>query len=238
MGPVGAIDHTRRPRAPARRPRAVLVDVFETMLQVRALGTRFVDVGRPAHEWELFLARTQRDGMALTLAGGVRPFTEVARSALRSTTEHTLSEDALDWILAGFRNLPPHPDVEPALMALARARIPVYAFTNDPAMTACAALDRIGLRTYLRGVLSTEEINVFTPPPLAYHWACQRVDATADRVALLAVHAWDVHGAVRAGLIGAMVTRMEGGVAPVVCRPHVWAERLDEVVDRLLELPA
>ena len=37
-------------RAPARRPRVVLVDVFETMLRVDALGSRFVDIGRPAEE--------------------------------------------------------------------------------------------------------------------------------------------------------------------------------------------
>ena len=36
------------PRAAARRPRVVLVDVFETILRVDALGSRFVDVGRPA----------------------------------------------------------------------------------------------------------------------------------------------------------------------------------------------
>jgi 2-haloacid dehalogenase len=67
-----------RVRAADRRPRAVLLDVFETVLRVAALRERFVDVGRPAHECELFFARTLRDGMALTLAGGVRPFSEVA----------------------------------------------------------------------------------------------------------------------------------------------------------------
>ena len=152
-------------RAPGRRPRVVLFDVFETMLQVEALRSRFVDVGRPEHEWELFFARTLRDGMALTLAGGARPFSEVARAALRTTTGHTLSEDALDHVLAGFRELPPHPDVEPALMALARARIPAYAFTHGTAAVACDALDRAGLRTYLRGVHSSEEIRSFKPRP-------------------------------------------------------------------------
>lgn len=227
-----------RLRAPARRPRVVLLDVFETMLQVDALGSRFVDVGRPAAEWELFFARIQRDGMALTLAGGVRPFAEVARAALRTTCGHQLSEDALDHVLAGFAELPPHPDVEPALLALVRARVPAYAFTHGPATVACNALDRAGLRTYLRGLLSTEEIRAFKPPPRAYHWACQQIAAPAERVAMVAVHSWEVHGAVRAGLVGALATRLEGAVPDVVARPHVTAERLDELVDRLLALPA
>jgi 2-haloacid dehalogenase len=227
-----------RLRVPARRPRVVLIDVFETMLRVDALRSRFVDVGRPEHEWELFFTRTQRDGMALTLAGGVRPFAEVARAALRTTTGHKLSEDALDHVLDGFRALPPHRDVEPALMELVRARVPAYAFTHGTAAEACAALDRAGLRTYLRGVLSTEEIRVFKPPPRAYHWACQQVEAPADRVALVAAHSWDVHGAIRAGLVGGLATRLEGAVPEVITQPHVTAERVDDVIDGLLELPA
>ncbi|WP_296377066.1 HAD-IA family hydrolase [Pseudonocardia sp.] len=226
-----------RMRAPARRPRVVLLDVFETMLQVSDLGSRFVDVGRPAYEWELFFTRTLRDGMALTLAGAARPFCEVARAALRTTVRHTLSDQALDHVLNGFRELPPQPDVEPALAALARARIPVHAFTHGAAQVACDALDKAGLRTYLRSVLSAEEIQAFKPPVRVYQWACRQVDAPVDRVALVAAHSWDVHGAVRAGMVGGLATRLEGAVPDTVARPHVAAERLDVVVDRLLALP-
>jgi 2-haloacid dehalogenase len=226
-----------RVRAADRRPRTVLLDVFETVLRVDALRERFVDVGRPEHECELFFARTLRDGMALTLAGGVRPFAEVARAALRTTTGHTLSEPALDHVIEGFRELPPHEDAEPALIALARARIPVYAFTHGSAAVASAALDRAGLRTYLRELLSTEEIHSFKPPGRVYGWACQRAETPADRTALIAVHSWDVHGAVRAGLVGALATRLEGRVPETVARPHVVAERLDDVVKHLLDLP-
>ncbi|GAA5129098.1 HAD-IA family hydrolase [Pseudonocardia adelaidensis] len=224
-------------RAPDRRPRAVLFDVFETMLQVDALRTRFVDVGRPEHEWELFFVRTLRDGMAHTLAGAVRPFGDVARAALRTTVGHSLSDEAVEHVLAGFRELPPHPDVEPALMALARARIPAFGFTHGTESVACDALDKAGLRTYLRDTFSTERIASFKPPARVYHWACQRVELAPEKVALVAAHSWDVHGAVRAGLIGGLATRLEGAVPDVVERPHVAAERLDTVVDRLIALP-
>jgi 2-haloacid dehalogenase len=226
-----------RVRAEGRRPRAVLLDVFETVLRVDALRSRFIDVGRPEYECELFFTRTLRDGMALTLGGGVRPFAEVARAALRTITGHTLSDPALDHVLEGFRELPPHEDVEPALMALARARIPVYAFTNGSIDVASDSLDAAGLRTYMRGLLSTEQIHAFKPPGRVYHWACQQVDVPADRVALIAAHWWDVHGAVRAGLVGALATRLEGRAPDISARPHVVAERLDEVVKHLLDLP-
>jgi 2-haloacid dehalogenase len=217
-----------RERAPDRRPRVVLFDVFETILRVEALASRFVEVGRPAHEWEAFFLRTLRDGMALSLAGASPPFGTVARAALRTTTGHRLPEAALDHVLAGFRELPAHPDVEPALVELATARVPTYAFTHGGA----------GLRAYLRGVFSAEEISSFKPPARVYDWACRTVDCPRERVALVAAHSWDVHGAVRAGLVGGLATRLEGRVPDIVERPHVAAERVDQVVDGLLALPA
>ena len=54
---AGDAGPTAFPRAPARRPRVVLVDVLETMLRVDALSNRFVDVGRPAEELNAALAR-------------------------------------------------------------------------------------------------------------------------------------------------------------------------------------
>jgi 2-haloacid dehalogenase len=230
---------TDRPeRAPARRPKVVLFDVFETLLQLDALRTRFVDVGRPEHELDLFFARTLRDGMALTLAGGAPPFAEVARSALIGATGRRLSESAVQHVLDGFAELPPHPDVEPALIMLVRAKVPAYAFTHGSADVVRAALDRAQLRSYLRGELSAEEIGSFKPPPRVYHWACEKVGVEPGRTALVAAHSWDVHGALRAGLLAGFTTRLEGGMSDVFDPPHVVAEQLDEVVERLLELPA
>ncbi|WP_051580171.1 HAD family hydrolase [Pseudonocardia acaciae] len=225
-------------RTRARRPKVVLLDVFETLLRLSALRPRFVDVGRPERELELFFARTLRDGMALTLAGGSPPFTEVARSALIGTTGRRLSEEAVQHVLAGLSELPPHPDVEPALITLARARVPAYAFTHGSADVVRQALDRAQLRSYLRGVLSAEEIGSFKPPATVYHWACKRVGSEAARTALVSVHPWDVHGAVRAGLLAGFATRQEGGMSDVFDAPHVVAETLDVVVERLLAQPA
>jgi 2-haloacid dehalogenase len=225
-------------RTRARRPKAVLIDTFETMLRLEALRPRFVDVGRPEHELELFFARTLRDGMALTLAGECPPFAEVARSALITTTDRMLSEEAVRHVLAGFEQLPPHPDVEPALQLLASAGVPAYAFTHGSAEVVSKALDKAQLRSYLRGVLSTEALASFKPPPTVYHWACRQVNTPQAATALVAVHSWDVHGAVRAGLLGGFATRHEGGMSDVVAPPHVVAEKLDTVVERLLALPS
>jgi hypothetical protein len=74
------------------------------------------------------------------------------------------------------------------------------------------------LRTYLREVLSTQAVRAFKPAPRTYRWGCETVDSPPERTALLAAHSWDVHGAIRAGLVGALATRLEGWVPDVVDR--------------------
>jgi len=116
--------------------------------------------------------------------------------------------------------------------------VPAYAFTHGSADVVRSALDRAQLRSYLRGVLSAEELGSFKPPATVYHWACERVGAEPSRTALVAAHSWDIHGAVRAGLLAGFTTRLEGGMSDVFDAPHVVAERLDDVIERLLALPA
>lgn len=224
-------------RAPDRRPRVVLLDVYDTSLRVDVLRSRFVDVGRHELECDVFLARAMRDGIAFSMAGADGSFGSYVREALRATTGHKLSEEALDHVMDGFRELPPHPDVELALMILARAKVSVYAFGYGNDRVLAAALDRSGLRTYLRGTISVDDLARLRPAAESYRHACREAHAEPARTALLSVHHWDVHGAVRAGLVTGLVARGEGGVPATMDPPHVRGDRLDTVVARLLDLP-
>lgn len=222
-------------RVAARRPQAVLLDVFETTLALDGLRERFAAHGRAGHELDLFFARTLRDGMAQSLAGPSRTFLDLARAQLR-TTSGLVGADA-DDVLAGFRSLPVHDDVPPGLEALAAAEVPVWAFTHGAAAVAEEALTAAGVRGLLAGVISTETLRTFKPPAAAYLWGCEQAGTAPERTALVAAHSWDTHGAVSAGLVAGLPTRLEGWVSDVVEVPHVHAERFDEVAAQLLALP-
>lgn len=223
--------------AAASRPLVVLSDVFETLLRLEPLRERFIEVGRPGHELELFFTRALRDGMAFTLAGGAPPFAAVATAALRTLTGDTLSEADIRHILAGFRELPLHDDVLPALRALRAEGVPVYAFTHGSAEIARDSLTRAGAIEFFAGVLSAEEIASFKPPPAVYTWACGQAGSAPAHTALVAAHSWDVHGALRAGLLAGFLSRLEGRLSELADTPHVIAERYDEVITGLLALP-
>lgn len=223
-------------RVPARRPSVVLFDVFETCLQLDGLRPRFEALGRPGHELELFFARLLHHGMALTLAGHAPPFAEVAADMLRRTCGVNLTDAQVRSVLDGFLELPVHPDVEPAFRALRDAGVPAYAFTHGSATVARAALERAGVVNLLLGVLSAEELSSFKPLPVVYRWACKQIGTAPEATALVAVHSWDTHGAMRAGLLAGFCTRWEGGLPSTVDEPHVVAPTLDGVVNRLLLL--
>ena len=226
------------PSAPARRPQVVLFDLFETCLQLEGLRPRFLALGRPGHELELFFARLLHQGMAMSLAGEAPPFATVAADMLRRTSGRDLTDDQVASVLDAFAELPVHPDVLPALRALADAGIPAYGFTHGSAEVAASALRAGGVRDLLTDVFSCAELRTFKPPARVYHWACDRVGSPPARTALVAVHSWDVHGAASAGLLAGYCERLEGRIPDAVIRPHVAAESLDDVVHGLLALPA
>lgn len=233
--------------APPRRPKVVLFDLFETCLQLEGLRPRFTALGRPGSDLELFFARLLHQGMAMTLAGEAPPFRTVATDMLRRTSGRDLTDDQVASVLDGFRELPVHDDVRAAFTALRDAGIPAYGFTHGSAATASAALENGGVRDLLVDVFSCEEIASFKPPRRVYDFAVQKVGASGAtggggtvepaRTALVAVHSWDVHGALAAGLLGGFCERLEGRLPDAVLRPHVVAPALDDVVAGLLALP-
>jgi 2-haloacid dehalogenase len=223
--------------APARRPRVVLFDLFETCLQLEGLRPRFTALGRPGTDLELFFARLLQQGMALTLAGEAPPFRTVAMDMLRRTSGRDLTDDQVASVLDGFRELPLHDDVRDALVLLRDAGVPAYGFTHGSAETASAALEQGGVRDLFVDVFSCEEIASFKPPRRVYDFAVRRTGGQPAHTALVAVHSWDVHGAMSAGLLGGFCQRLEGRVPDAVLRPHVVAQALDDVVAGLLALP-
>ncbi len=223
--------------APARRPEVVLFDLFETCLALEGLRPRFTALGRPGTDLELFFARLLHQGMAMTLAGEAPPFRTVATDMLRRTSGRDLTDDQVTSVLEGFRELPVHDDVRRAFTLLRDAGVPAYGFTHGSAATASAALENGGVRDLLVDVFSCEEIASFKPPRRVYDFAVERTGGESARTALVAVHSWDVHGAMSAGLLGGFCQRLEGRVPDAVLRPHVVADTLDDVIAGLLALP-
>lgn len=215
---------------------AVAFDVLETLLDLEPIGARFEEVGQPAAVLGPFFMRFQRDALALTLAGDVADFIATARQALRTETKQAMSDDAIAYVLDGFAQVPAFPDAAPALRKLSEAGVTIGCVTvGDPDNTR-SFLSEAGLETYVDQVVTTDVVGVWKPAPDVYHYTARTLGCELDRMALVAVHAWDCHGAKRAGALAGWCSRLEGEFGDVFVPADVRGDDLVEVVDRLLAL--
>jgi 2-haloacid dehalogenase len=220
----------------AGRVDAVAFDVLETLLDLQPIGARLEEVGQPAEVLGPFFMRFQRDAMALTLARDVADFTATARQALRTETNQAMSDDAIAYVLEGFAKVPAFPDAVPALRALSEAGVTIGCLTvGDPDNTR-SFLAGAGLESYVDHVVTSDAVGVWKPAPDVYRYTAKALGCELERMALVAVHAWDCHGAKRVGALAGWCSRLEGEPGDVFMPADVHGDDLVEVVDRLLAL--
>ncbi len=218
------------------RPRAVAFDVVETMFALDPVAAALERVGAGRGALDGFFASLLRDAFALGTTGDVRPFREVADAALGSL-HPTLAPDQRGAVLDAFGTLDPHPDVAPALSRVADAGLPAIALTNGSAEVTTALFDRAGLDRLVAQVISVDEVGAWKPRPDPYRFAADTVDVAPGDLALVAVHAWDVHGAAAASLLTGWVSRGGADFPATFTPPDVQGTDLVAVVDALLALP-
>lgn len=218
------------------RCNAVTFDVLETLLNLDPLAERLEQVGQPRAALGPWFMRFQRDAMALTLAGDFAAFTPVARQALRTETQHTITEAAIEYVLEGFAELPAFPDAVPALRMLSEAGVRIGCLTvGDPHNTR-RFLEGAGMADHVDQVVTAEMAGIWKPAPAIYRTAAEKLHTPLDRMALVAVHAWDCHGAKRAGALAGWCARLEGEPGDVFTPADVTGRDLIEVIDGLLTL--
>ena len=219
-----------------QRPDVVAFDVNETLLDLAPVRAELVEAGQPESLLDTVFARTLLTGFAAATAGTWCRFRDAFDAALAQLSD--LPADRRAQVAGAFLELAPHPDVEPALRRLTGAGVRVVTLTHGSPGVAEAGLERGGVSALVERSLSSEVIRAWKPAREVYLWAAGVCSVSPDRLALVAAHGWDVHGAQRAGLTGAWFPRSERSYPAVYEAPHVSATDLGGAVEGLLALPA
>ena len=222
------------------RPSVIAFDVIETMFPLDPLQARLKEAGLRGESLQVWFARILRDGMALTLTGEFKSFPDVAEAALKGLmTEHGLpaAEESVKKVVSGFGQLSPHEDVRPSLELLGAASVRAIALTNGTASITGKLLAKAGLGHLVEKVVSIDEVRQWKPARAVYLQAMLAAGVSADQMALVAAHAWDVRGAVAAGLTTAWLPRQEKRFSDVMGKPDVKGGTLLDAVQQLLMLP-
>jgi 2-haloacid dehalogenase len=219
--------------------RVCVFDVNETLLDLGALDPHFERVFGEASARQAWFGQFLALWLTEMLTGEYTNFGTIGGGALEMVAERQgvdLSDEDKQRILGDMQELPPHPEVEDALGRLRDAGIRLAALTNSTQHVADAQIDNSGLRDYFEQVLSADIVQRLKPAPEPYRMAAESLGVEIGQVRLVAAHAWDVVGAMRAGCAAAFVARPGMVLNPLAARPDVVGADLREVAAQILEI--
>jgi 2-haloacid dehalogenase len=186
--------------------RVIVFDVNETLLDLRALDPVFAHLFNDAAARQEWFSQLLQSALVATVTDAYRDFGATGMAALDMVATRrgrSLSGDDRQALRDGMRSLPPHPEVRESLERLRDAGLTLATLTNSTAEVGEAQLANAGLRDLFTQVLSADEVKRLKPAAEPYRMAAQRLGVSIGDVRLVAAHAWDVAGALRAGCAAA-----------------------------------
>jgi 2-haloacid dehalogenase len=215
--------------------RVCVFDVNETLLDLAALDPLFERVFGDASVRRMWFNQMLQSAFVGTMTDAYATFGEAAGAALKMTEERSgveISDEDRREILGGLRELPPHPEVPDSLDRLRNAGFRLATLTNSTQEVAEAQVENAGLVGRFEQILSADTAKRLKPAPAPYRMAARALEIPERGMRLVAAHAWDVAGALRAGCAAAFVARQP--FDPLVERPDVVGADLAEVADGII----
>lgn len=222
-------------------PKVIVFDVNETMLDLQALDPHFARVFGDAGVRRQWFQQFVQNFLVTIAVGRYVEFGTVGRGALDMVAERlgrSLTDDDRGHILGAIRALPPYPEVRESLERLKAAGLRLGTLTNSTQKVAEAQMQNAGLLDLFEHVLSADEVKRLKPAAEPYRMAAERFGVPISGVRLVAAHAWDVAGAIRAGCKAAFVARPGMVLDPLHAPPDIVGRDLREVATKIIAAEA
>lgn len=219
--------------------RIIVFDVNETLLDIGALAPQFERLFGDRAVLQEWFSNVVLYSQTLTIAGPYTEFGSIARACLDMTAQArgvTLPATERDGILRGLVSLPAHKDVRAALDRLKSAGFRLVTLTNSAPAAVEQQLTNAGIREFFERALSVDAVRRFKPAGEVYAFAARELAVQPSQLRLVAAHAWDVLGAMRAGYVAAFVARAGKAPFPLAERPDIVGADLGQVTDAILRI--
>lgn len=160
--------------------------------------------------------------------------TEQALDYTCSCYRTPLSKKQKKELLEQYQKLPAYGDVKSSLEQLQGRGYRLYAFSNGSAEAVETLLSTAGIRGFFLEVVSVDDLGTFKPDPAVYHHFLVKSGATKDDAWLISSNAFDVIGALSAGIRAVWLQRSRGTVFdPWGMKPTRTIQNLNELEECL-----
>ncbi|HUQ85041.1 MAG TPA: haloacid dehalogenase type II [Candidatus Limnocylindrales bacterium] len=215
----------------------LIFDVNETLLDLKALDPVFKRVFGDSSVRTLWFGQFIQSALVSTVTNSYSEFGLIGKAALEMTAQRKgvyLSDENKHEILSGILQLPPHLEVDKGLKSLRDAGFCLAALTNSTQRVVKKQLENAKLIQYFDKVLSADEAKRLKPAKEAYIVAAKSFGVELKALRLVAAHAWDIAGALRAGCAAAFVARPGIVLDPLVEKPDIVGMDLCEVANQII----
>jgi len=205
-------------------PRVIVCDVNETLLDIDALKPHFARVFGDEGAVQSWFSTVLLYSQVVTLAGPYSDFSSLGAAALDMTATArgvTLSPADRSRILKAVLTLPAHADVPGGLQTMRDAGLRLVTLTNSAPAAVEQQLANAGIARFFERVFSVDAVKRFKPAVEVYRSVGDALGLPLDRLRLVAAHAWDVQGALRAGYAAAFVARPGKVLYPLGPQPDI-----------------
>ena len=216
----------------------VAFDVIGTLFTLDRPRSELAKLGAPEFAVNLWFAQTLRDSYGWSLAGGYRPLKEFLQAALQRMLLQLgirADESQRGAVLGSLGELDAAPGASEAVEDLSEKGWRVITLTNGSEEFTRGLLERAGIGHRFVATLSCDAIGKTKPHPDVYQMAKQEA---SGEVWLVAGHAWDVAGAIAAGLRSAWISATEKEYLSVYPQPDIVADDLAEAAELMLAFSA
>jgi 2-haloacid dehalogenase len=217
-------------------PKAVLFDVYGTLLDVYSVGLRAEQMFPGAGER---LARAWRDrqieySRLVSMSGRYRPFWQLTRDALQvsaAALRLPLDTAAEDSLMNEYRHLSAFPENRAVLQTLAERGIRTGVLSNgDPEMLD-VTLRSAGLTDLIDPILSVHATRRYKTDPAAYALGPVALGLPACEILFVSSNCWDAIGAAWYGFTTLWVNRADAPMEQLGIQPTRVGRSLRDVLE-------
>jgi 2-haloacid dehalogenase len=219
--------------------KAVFFDMNETLLNLGLLKEKFDKYFNDNYVMKYWFTKLLHTSTIVGIMNDYKNFGELSEVVLESVFYESgkeLTQSAKTDILGSFRKLPAYEDVVEAFKLLRVNDVRVITLSNSSLTMIEEQLSNAGIIDLVDAYYSVDAVKTYKPFSDVYKYAADREKLTADNIAMVATHDWDLFGAKKAGFITAYIKRKEVIFNPLYPNADIDKKNLVDVVKEIIKI--